>query len=513
MRALSFYHNAFKSLPVFWAASVLVGITSSAMASPATTDEVTKQAVELCRQGKDSDAQQAALRAVSEHPNDWYPHAVLSYIDWRRGQVIPALTEAQVAGKLAPNEGSVFANVGLFNETLCRYDQSIQAFDWARTKMPDNFVPWIGLARCFAIGSDSKDATSVLTYMATQKGKSFEWYHQAGQAYLDIDAPGLAIAPLAKAAALATTIEQQSDCATKGLLAVLRDNQEERGRCIAEGVINKYDPKVPELYIRTASVAAPLNRPSIGAHFLQVASNHLRAAADSDIFLKVGRVYERKAIATSLDKSVNRQWLVYAADAYRQAIVLDPQKGSYHRALAGVLDRQSNFSEMRKELAAAASLDPDDKLASYFLANEACYPSHLSEVRFRVEGMCACKISSMKPALEKVKGVLVAHVNPALPISATILIDRSLTPISQACDEMLKNLFGDNRLANPVNFTVYSCEPVEHVADAIDRQQDFAGGIFDFGPRIMARGVPIAPFELATAGEAKSELAGGKTPK
>jgi tetratricopeptide (TPR) repeat protein len=462
MRALTSIRHTIKFLPGLLAVSSLVCIPTAAISSPATLNDTTKQAIELFKQGKEVDAQQIALKAIGEHPDDWYAHSVLSYIDWRRGQVMPALDEAQRAGQLAPDEGTVFTNLGLFNETLCRYEQSIKYFDWARRKLPDNFVPWIGLARSFSMGSDWKDATSVLTYMAAQKGKSYEWYRQVGQASLDINVPGLAVTALKKAASLATTSEQRSDCAINTLLAVLRNNEEQHGRCLAESVISKYDPQSPEIYIRAASVITPLNQPNVGAHFLQLASKHLKGAPNSDVFFKIGRVYEQKAIEAALDKNVNRKWLINASTAYRQAITLDPEKSSYHRALAGVLDRQSNSSEMLKELTKAAALDKDDKLAPYFLSEKQGYKSSLSEVKFRIEGLCSCKISSLKPAFEKVNGVVTAYVNASLPVSGTIIIDRSLTPIDQAFNQTLKNLFGDSTLINPVNFVAYSCQPVEH---------------------------------------------------
>jgi len=499
-------------------------------------DPLIKQAFQLCKQGKVQEARELAAQAVGKDPNDWLAHESLSYFSWLQGDVVRATAEAQRAAVLGPDQEIVFTNLGQIYEQLYQYSNAIPEYDRATKIAPDDWIPWIGLARCFVLNNNARDGYAVLRHMESQEGQRFDWYYQIGRTYLHMDRADLAVVPLSKAKSLATTKQQKSDAAVQDLLALLRNNQKPRVRTTADDIFNTYHPQDHELYIRGASLLLTPVDPVSGKRFLKMSMKNLTSAKDSDAFFKVGQIFDDKADTVSYDADARRQWLNNAESAYRHAIALDPIRGSYHLALAGTLDRQLKAAEVVEELTNAQSLDSTDKLAPFLLSGskighddkglesqpdvkkECFHNINLSEVRFNIDGVdCGCKMKLIQNALEKVSGVTLVSIVSEKPYRGKMLIDQSVTPIHDALLQALKTVFPfeykDKTRTPGIKAGMYSCRPVQSTAEAVILARSMRNGDpLQFAKPQIRSGLGIVRFELAEVAANQRPRAGERTP-
>lgn len=507
----------------------VLGTTAGAATNISNHDSLT-QAFQLSKEGKFKEAGELAAQAVGKDANDWSAHAALSYFSWLRGDVVQATAEAQRAAVLAPGQEIVFTNLGQIYEHTYQYSKAIPEYDRARKIAPDEWAPWIGLARCFVLNNNPRDGYAVLQKMESEKHQSCDWYYQIGRTYLYMNKPDLAVVPLSKARKLAATEQQKSDSAIQELFALLRSNQKSHIRTTADDVFNNYHPQDHELYIRAASLLLPPAEPISGKRFLKMSTKNLISAKDGDAFYKVGRIFEDKADAASYDEDAQNQWLNNAASAYRQAIALDPTRGSYHLALAGILDRQSKAEEVVEELIKAQSLDSTDKLAPFLLSvfsnsktargEKGLAPQNcnLSEVQFNVNGIsCGCKIKLIQHALEKVSGVTLVSMGLDKPYKGKMLIDQSVTQSQDALLQALKSVFPfeykDTARTPGVSAEMYSRRQVQSTAEAVFLARGMRNGAaLQFETPHMRSAIGPVRFELAEVTDDKKPRVGERTP-
>jgi len=456
-------------------------------------DARTAQAADLFKQGKVQEALDLEEQAVKEKPKDWLAHAALSYFRWREGNVMDAVSEGQKAAQLAPGNEIVNTNLGHMGLALGDYQDATPAFEQAKKVAPSDWVPWVGLARCYIIGGHIDNALALLREMATQKSNSFDWHYQMGETYLKIEQPKLAAEAAVKAHSLASTPEQRSASAVQLLLALLRDNQLDRAKEIMNEVFTKIHPTDNELYVRVASALLPAGDPVAGKEFLQFALTNLKDKEDADGFFRLGTIFADKAGEVSHDATKCDAWIEYAKTAYEQAIALNPEEASYHLALAGCLNRQGKMPEMAEELTKMQTLDKLDPFAPYLVSRIQAAANHsaqnvtsglkssshqplslnLTKVAFNIKGInCSCKISRIIEALWGVKGVALVVIPLQSPYRGTMLLDVSATPI----DDVLMSQANEKRqAANPslkllpptASFEVVSRQPLTSADEAI----------------------------------------------
>lgn len=490
----------------------LLGAAPGDAADLSKADPMTKLAFGLFKQGKVKEAGELQVIATRNNPNDWLAHEALAYFSWLQGDVVQATAEAKKASMLAPEQAIAFTNLGQIYEHVYEYRNAIPEYERATKIAPDAWEPWIGLARAFVLNNNPGDAYAVLHRMESQKDQSFDWYYQIGRTYLYMDKPESAVEPLSRAKSVATTKQQKSDAAIQHLMALLRSNQKPRVRTTAEEVFSKYHPEDHELYIRAAYSLIPPVEPVSGQRFLKISTTNLTSAKDSDLFFRLGRIFEDKANTISYDADASTKWLSNAESAYRHAIALDATRASYHLALAGILDRQFKSEEVAGELTKAQSLDSSDKLTPFLLsASKDRSPNFsLNEVQFTLNGVgCGCKINLIEHALRQVSGVTLVSIAHDKPYQGTMLIDQSVTKAPDALLQALKTVFPfdykDTSHAPTLSGEIHSSQPIKSTAAAVVVSRTIKdGALLQFAKPQMRSTLGSLRFELAEVAHDKA---------
>ena len=129
---------------------------------------------------------------------------------WQQGNVVDALDAGKEAVKLSPRNKFALLNLGHMEQTLSDFPNAIVDYQKAVAVAPDDWAPWLWLARCYMRNGKDTDALNTLNRMAARQGHSFDWYYQLGQGYLDLDKPASALKTARQAAKLAQTPEQKN---------------------------------------------------------------------------------------------------------------------------------------------------------------------------------------------------------------------------------------------------------------------------------------------------------------
>jgi tetratricopeptide (TPR) repeat protein len=504
-------------------AAWLIGLTNScAIGSNGTGSDVqTLKAVSLYKDGKLQDAVSLEEDAVKSDPKNWLRHATMSYLYWQQGNIIDAVTEGMKATKLAPDSEIAILNLAHMDEAMSNFEAAIPLYESARKVAPDDWVPWVCLARCYIKSDRMSDGLVVLREMSQRKSSNYDWNYQLGTLYLAVNQPQLAIAPMSEAAALAVKSEQKSDSAVHLLMALIRDNQLDRARAMKDEVFNNYKPKESELYVRTASALLSADDPESGHSFLKLASANLGAIRDSDGFFRLGKIFEEKATQVS-DSNKQAAWLGTAQAAFNQAIELNPGLSAYHLALAGVYSRLGKTREMNDSLTEVRALDKFDLLTAYLDAsakgdknppansgnNETAKTSesaagvNLTAVHFRLKNLpCACLISKIDNTLSHIKGVAFVNVSRLKPYDGNILVDESVIKVKDVFGEWSKNaaeLAGAMKAPEPIEFEVVTQQPVNSLDAAVRISQSVKfGDVLNF-PKQLELLPPVIPVTLVS---------------
>lgn len=413
--------------------------------SAPTPDSLAQEIANLLKQEKFAEAIGFERQAISKDPSSWLSHAALSYSLWRQGNLYEAINEGETAVKLNPASPVSLINLALMKQNTGNYGEAVFLYRQAVKLAPRNWVPCLGISRCYILGGDQFNGLRALRAMADRPNCSFDWYYMTAKTCLEIDELSLSEKSVHKAVQAARDEQQKSAAENLYLLALLRASKFEKAKSLQETVFRHNQPKDPELYVRTAFTLLPAENPAAGKELLNCAINNLNTMQDAESLLKLGRVFEGKAKEPACDDACRMSWLDNAQSAYTQAIALNPKSADCHLALAGAFSTRRDLALTTDELKVIKSLDRVDLLAPFLLSKiskiealdrEHSVPVNLSLVRFNIEGLtCACKLSKIHGALRKFGGVVFISTPPKKPFSGLMLVDQSMMPARQVLDK------------------------------------------------------------------------------
>jgi tetratricopeptide (TPR) repeat protein len=473
---------------LLFAASLTLLLQSSTLAaSESNTQALTVKAVSLFREGKLQEAVDLEEKLTREAPKDGLSHAMLSFLYWQQGNAPDAVVEGQKAVRYSPSNEMALLNLAHMHQSLQSYADAIAMYEAAQKVAPENWVAPVCLSRCYAKTDQSAKALEVLTEMSKRPSKNFEWNFQLGNAYMVLDKPALAVPPLKIAAAAAVTPEEKSAVTNQLFLALLKDNQTSEASSMRDRVFNECQPKNPEIYAWAATSLLDPKDPDAGTRLLKSAVDNLGAIADSDVFFRLGKIFQQKGLDASTDAKLLNGWLDDAESAFNQAIDLNPGLASYHLALAGVLSRKGSVDAVRDALLQSRTFDRFDPLAPYLVSSflgdsgsekstrkEQATITHaapqydLRAVNFKVNGLtCGCQVSKIVDAFKRIKAVAFVQVSGLKPYAGTILVDQSQTPVKDVFAQCPELAFGTTPLKEPVSFETVSEEKVTTLDQAV----------------------------------------------
>jgi tetratricopeptide (TPR) repeat protein len=497
--------------------------------SPEIPDPLTMKAVSFLKDGKLQQAIEAGEQATKTTPRNWLSHAMLSYLYWQEGNAGDAVGEGQKAVGCAPYTPTALVNLADIYQLLGNYTDATPLYDRARKVDGANWVPWIGLARCYLRNYRPGETLKILKEMAATSSESFPWHYQLGKMYMIIDKPSLAVAPLSRAVTLAGSAEQKIASRSELLVALIRDNQMDAANNVKRESFQDSCPTSGEPYTLAADKLLSAASADQGRELLKTAKDNLHNMTDSESFFRLGRIFEEKADAADVD-ATRADWLVNAQTAFARAIDLNQAPSKYHIALAGIFDRQGKSAEMSRELSQSNQFDRDDLLGPFLASRAQASGASAKEaiadakdagdqtaarkldmtvVDFGVSGLtCPCQMTRIESALQKMGGVVVLNTTRVKPYSVTMLLDQSAT----TTDKVLAALPEMAYLSGPavkeqldVKFNVTSQKPAHTFYEAIELSQPVQYGSVLNYPRGFELIQPDMPVP-AVADQARPEM-------
>lgn len=446
-----------------------------------TVDAATQPAGDLSKQEKSEDAPRVQRQVDLNEPSPWLEHAIKSYSMWRQGNILPAMSEGEIAIQLNPTSTVCLINLALMKQNARAYGEAIDLYRRAAELEPQNWVPPLGLARCYIMIGDLAKGRSALRAMSEQTGGNFDWYYMAAKTWLEISDLNMAEKSAARAIGVASSPEQQAAAENLLLLVLLRETKFAKAYFWQDKVFQHNQPREPELYVRAAMALLPINDPAKGKGFLNCAIKNLNSAKDGDALFKLGRVFEDKAGDEACNAASRASWLEIAQAAYTQAIALNPKSADYHLAMASVFSSEGLPTGIVEELKMAMACDRRDIFAPFLIGKianlpatgrQSAIPINLSLVHFNIQGLtCSCKLANVHAALRQFNNVAFISTPPQKPFSGLMLVDQSLMPAREMLDKCSQSALSPtpDSKATAVNYhlEMISEEPVSTVEAAL----------------------------------------------
>jgi tetratricopeptide (TPR) repeat protein len=491
---------------------MVASVTAAWSAELAQPSPLTRQAAEQFKQGNLQEAVALQEKALTRQPKDWLSHAAMSFYAWQQGNIVHALEEGQAAAALSPNNYVALTNLALIKEGLEDCAAAIPLYEAATKIEPDQWMPFLGIARCQTKLGHPEAALKVMQEMAAANGKNFSWYFELADTYVRLEKPELALAPAAKAMALAANPEQKESATVLSMLVFLQTNQLEKANSLKDQVFGHYLPKSQELYVRTAVMLLPPSNPVEGKALLDAAIKNLACDEDAEAFYRMGKAFEYKLRDAAATATTSSAWLANAKSAYKRANEL-AERSKYNMAIAAVCDQLGELQEMEIALNRAKELETWGSLAP-FLLTELSKKRDLSvdKVVVRIDNLnCSCHISKVVEALTQVEGVAFVYIPSTVqPYEGIMLIDQTKISTADAfakATEKTKAFYAD--MVPPVvpQFSARSTTKLSRAAEAIDASQlALYGNITSFYNAFKAV-VPFDPLqELAARPQSKPAM-------
>jgi tetratricopeptide (TPR) repeat protein len=470
---------------------VLLSVFMAACSAVEAIDSVVPdQASDASSHGNTKEANASQQDANATESSDWLKYATKSYSLWRKGNMLQAMEQGEKAAQLNPTSAVVLINLALMKQSSNLYNDAITLYRRAGEIAPQNWVPPLGIARCYIMAGDLWKGRSALHTMSDQNGCNFDWYYMAAKTWLEIEDSDMAEKSASKAVRAASTREQKSAAEDLLFLTRLRSAKFEEAESMREQVFHNNLPRDGEIYVRAVASLLPVNDPDAGRDTLNCALKCLNGEQYADAFFKLGRVFEDKAADPTCDPEDRKSWLESAQAAYDEAIKLDPKRGDYHFALASAFNMVGAMTNAVDELKKSVSLDKRDILSPFLVAKilkpptssrEGAIPLNLSLVKFKINGLtCSCKLSRVYGALRSVDGVIFISTPPEKPYMGLVLIDHSLTPVKEMIEKCNKSTFltGDDPKTAPLNISLemVSEEAVSNINSAMKVASDVKFG-------------------------------------
>ncbi|MBX9668852.1 MAG: tetratricopeptide repeat protein [Candidatus Obscuribacterales bacterium] len=402
------------------AAAAIVGSTFSAAsaAQEGSPELVVKRAMELFHDGKEEESLKLQKELLDKQPNCWLAHATLAYMQWRRSNIVAALSEAERAASLASDNNLVLINLGLMQQAVRDYPAAIASFSKARKLDPDNPIPLVGIARCYIMSEKTAKALKILNHMSECENGSFNWFYYSGNTCLKINELDLALKLLSKARHLASTSAEETEVDRALLLCRLRKNQFDESNSLYERVIDTCDHH--ETIVRCADTLLSASHPERGKDLLNRVSKNLEKNSDARTFFQLGRIYECNSEKADTP-SIKSAWLDSSLAAFEFAVALAPKEAGYHQAYANALISKRLNSLAIAELKKAQEIHGGDPLPGFILkyvfdkdnlSNTSMDDLKLQKAHFVIEGLdCKCRLSKLQGTMRAMEGVSFVTTN------------------------------------------------------------------------------------------------------
>jgi tetratricopeptide (TPR) repeat protein len=471
---------------------LLLGSPTGCMAKVTSNeDDLTKQAIQLFENKKTQQAIDLERKAVKQDRGKCLPHAVLSYFLFEDSKSPEALAEGRMATRLAPRNSIALVNLGIMQQALGDQKSALVCFSKSRDVNPSDWKAWIGQAQSLMLMGRRDESILILQEMLSRKSTDFDWQYQLGQALLYFDKPHLATITANNAVKLANTPEQKSTALFQLFLAYIRDNDVKHADELMHQVISENKPTDAQIYVQAALTLSVL-KPEASQEILVAAVRNLDKSDDSGTFFRLAQILDDKARFVAYDRTKYGAWLNTAELAYRQAIKLNASPPIYCLGLASVLAEQGKADELVQELSKANAADVQDQLPGYLLSkmkpvqiastdHHSNLPStlpnfgqvELTKAQFAIKGLnCACKRSIIINSFKQIRGLVLTTISPKFPFVATILIDESMIPLSDALVKMT------NRPLPELSYKLLSSKPIKGAGEALKIDLDGRNLIF-----------------------------------
>lgn len=431
----------------------------------------------------------ATEKAGAKPPSNWAEHATISYALWCQGNIYQAINEGEKAAELNPTNAISVINLALMKQNSNAYGEAISLYQRSAELEPENWVPALGIARCYIMSGNLSKGRKALKTISEQDGRSFDWYYMAAKTWFGIADMNMTEKCATKAIGLATKQEQRAAADNLLLLVLLREDKLDNAKSLQEQVFKNDNPREPELYVRAVLALLPIDYQA-GATTLKVlldsALRNFNNEKDADALFKLGRAFEIKAADPKCDAASRTSWLESAQAMYIRAIALNPKSADYHFAAAGIFSNQKRWANAVEELTKTLAIDRHDLLCPYLIAKlqgsgttgtAHSIPLNLSLVQFNIEGLtCACKLCRIQVALRTFNNVAFLSTPPQKPFVGLILVDQSQMSAKELLAQCKQNAFPAEAISKDpllkVKFEIISDEPVTSIDSALQIAKD-----------------------------------------
>jgi len=403
-----------------------------------------------------------------------------------------AIELGRKATRLAPLNSSALVNLGIMQQAVGDQKSAVASFSRARKLNSADWQAWIGQAKSLMPMRRRDESILVLQEMFSRQSTNFDWHYQLGQALLYFDRPDLASITANNAVRLANTPDEKSTALFQLFLTDIRNNDLKKADELKHFVFSENQPTNPQIYVQAALTLSVL-KPEAAQEIVNAALNNLDKSDDSGTLFQLAQIFDDKASFVSYDRTKYGAWLRNAELAYRQAIKLNANPSIYCLGLARVLAEQGKKEELEQELSKANAGDAGDQLPGYLLSklkpvqvgstdqhanllNKAAPELgqlELSKAQFAIKGLnCACKRSIIINSFKQIRGLILTTISSKFPYVATILIDESMLPLSDAVAKMT------NRPLPELSYELISSKPIKSAGEALKIDLDGRNLIF-----------------------------------
>lgn len=482
---------------------ILAALTAWSLAVPAqaaapTTepDQMTQQAYKLFEIGRLQAAIDAESEAIEHNPKDWLPLAMRSYYFWQQGCTQDAIMDGQKAVELSGDNVKALTNLAVMHQTIGELGPASDLFARAAKCDANDWLPPLGQARCYLAdgGNENEAGLGILKEMVRAEGKNFQWYSKVGELLLSLKKNEMAAEAAAKSVRAASTKEEKALAQKQLVLSLLRSEKVELARPYEKQILSDSHLCEPELITRTASQLIPAGDTASAKKLLQVIQPNLKDPLHSDVYYRLGRIFEEKAACLPVENIKAADWIGLAEKSYSQAVALAAGESRFHSALASVFCKQNRPAAAMQELNTARKLDSTDQLLPVLATNLEAQTTkeadkktiRLTEVRFNYNAAaCGCKSSKIAQAFKGIDGVLFAATKTN---EGGIIIDAGVTPVADIFAKCTAQL-ATPKNKQAVKFEVLYQKPIADTRDALKLAQDL------FEPSPVAFFYELTPVE------------------
>lgn len=390
----------------------------------------------------------------------------------------------------APRSATLLLNLGLMYQSAGDQPKALTYFARAHRADPTDWRVALSQAKSLMLMDRLVESLAILEQLNKQGTTSFERQFELTQALLFMERPDIAIDSATKTLKLANSAPEKSQSIIQLYLCLIRNNQYDRARDLQHDVFRDYKGLNDEVYIQAAYTAKSLD-PGDAEEILKTAVANVTESAKSELFFRLGQIFEEKAEYVAYDRTNYGAWLKHAQIAYKQALTLNQFPPIYRLAIAENAAKRGEQEELIHALSDAHNSDAQDQLPGYLLSklkplNTASVnitaPLPQAEVKLTraslsIDGLkCSCKRSIIINSFKQIRGLILTTIAPRFPYEANILVDESIIPLSDVLSRI------EHKPLPELTYKLISSTPVKGAAEAL--QLDIEG-----------RGLSYPPFE------------------